>query len=701
MYRSLGEFVAALEGVGELRRVAAPTSPVLEIAAIADIESKAAAPSLPSEATRKIDPRFHGRGGRALLFENVEGSRFPVLINAFGSYRRTEMAFGCHDQGHTPGGFEALGAKIGSLVKPEPPAGLGDMLAKAKQVLPLLKIPPKRKRGWGPCQEVVLQGEAADLTILPLLRCWPLDGDLAAVGYPAGVNDGIAGLGSGPEWDAQWRGRYVTLAGIHTIHADDADAKKPSSHNIGMYRVQLLGKQRAAMHWHMHHDGARHWRSWKAKGQKMPVAIVLGGESVLPYAATAPLPPGISELLLAGFLNRGGIPMVRGITVPLWVPANAEIVIEGYVSNEAGLIGWDPRKPEDGPLGPGAVFEGPFGDHTGFYSMPDRYPVLEVTAITHRKNAVYPTTIVGLPPQEDYYLGKATERLFLPLLKTVVHDVEDYDLPQFGAFHNCAAVKIKKAYPLQARRLMHSVWGAGQMAWTKAVIVVDDDVDVHDTAAVLRAVGEHCVPGRDIELVRGPLDILDHAAPFVGAGGKMGLDATRKVFEAERHRPLEGLAAELCAADELGPVLAEAAAATEDRVRAIPGVLDARIPAELGGWWLFVRMDKKAAGDSARVIKAFGSLGEGETLPRWCVVAGADADVSRFDDAMFHWAANIAPERDTYLSVCGRRIAFDATPKTAGDVRNGQPVRDWPPILDMDAEVVARVKGRWKEIGLV
>ncbi|HZW05608.1 MAG TPA: UbiD family decarboxylase, partial [Phycisphaerales bacterium] len=608
---------------------------------------------------------------------------------------RMEMALGCEE-----GGFESVAARIGSLVKPEPPAGLGDMLAKARQFMPLLRVPPKRKGGRGACQEVVLTGSAADLTSLPLLRCWPLDGDLASIGYPAGVNDGVPGLGGGAEWEARWRGRYITLAGVHTVHADDADDPRPPSHNIGMYRVQLLGKQRAAMHWHMHHDGARHWRSWKAKGERMPVAIVLGGESVLPYAATAPLPPGISELLLAGFLNGGGIPMVRGVTVPLWVPANAEIVIEGFVSAEAGLIGWDPRRPEDGPLGPGAVFEGPFGDHTGFYSMPDRYPVLEVTAITHRRNAIYPTTIVGLPPQEDYYLGKATERLFLPLLKTVVHDVEDYDLPQFGAFHNCAAIRIRKGYPLQARRMMHSVWGAGQMAWTKAVIVVDDDCDVHDTAAVLRRVGELCIPGRDIEQVRGPLDILDHAAPFVGAGAKMGLDATRKVFEAERHRHLEGLAAELCSTGDLPQVTGAGARAAETRVKGIDGVLDARIPEELGGWWLFVRMAKRAARDGERVIKALGGLQDGDALPRWTVVVGEDADASSFDDVMFHWAANIAPERDMHLSKCGRRVAFDATPKVAGDERNGQPVRDWPPILKMDDAVIARVKTRWIELGL-
>ncbi|MFZ4574897.1 MAG: UbiD family decarboxylase, partial [Phycisphaerales bacterium] len=332
-------------------------------------------------------------------------------------------------------------------------------------------------------------------------------------------------------------------------------------------------KRKAAMHWHMHHDGARHWRSWKKKGEPMPVAIALGGESVLPYAATAPMPPGISELLLAGFLNRGAIPLVDCKTVPLQVPANSEMVIEGFVDTSAGFIGWDPkqireRKPEywanatEGDrgsfwrreLGEGAVFEGPFGDHTGFYSLPDRYPVLTVTAITHRRRAVYPTTIVGLPPQEDYYLGKATERIFLPLLRTIVPDIIDYDLPMFGAFHNCAFIKIKKEYPLHARRVMHAIWGAGQMSWTKVIVVVDDDVDVHDQEAVLFNMCSNADPGRDLEVVNGPLDILDHAAPRLGAGHKLGIDATRKIAGEEvgghpvrEYPPILRMSEEVCA----------------------------------------------------------------------------------------------------------------------------------------------------------
>lgn len=703
MYETLRDFVSALDRAGELHRVSAPVSPLLEIAAIADRVSKSGAPHLPSAGARRTDPRFHHLGGKALLFENVEGSDIPVLISGWGSYRRVEMALGCNDSGpgigpgHTPGGLEALAERLGKLIKPEPPPTLLAKLQKLPELMELAKIPPKRVR-HGICQEVALTGDQVNLTRLPIIKCWPLDGDLSAVGYPAAINGAVSGLRSDTAWQQQNRGRYITLGTIHTIHADDVGHPSPPSHNIGMYRVQVFGPRTMAMHWHMHHDGARHWRSWKAKGERMPVAIAFGGESVLPYAATAPMPPGISELLLAGFLNRGPIPMVPCKTVPLTVPANSEIVIEGFVSNESGPPGFDPRA--GGTLGPGALFEGPFGDHTGFYSLPDRYPVLEVTAITHRRDPIYPTTIVGLPPQEDYYLGKATERLFLPLLKTIIPDIIDYDLPLFGAFHNCAVIKIKKEYPLQARRIMHAVWGAGQMSWTKAVIVVDHDVDVHDTAAVLRAVGEQCIPARDAELVRGPLDILDHAAPFLGGGGKIGLDATRKQAEAETHRVLEPLAAELCAAGPIEAVVGGAAQATEVRLKQVPGVLEARIPQEFGGWWLFIRASKNAPGDGARLVKAIGGLADEIALPRWTIIVGADADIAKPDDCLFHWLAQTSPDRDRYLSVCGRRIAFDATPKRPGDERNGLPVRDWPPIIAMTQDIRDRIDTRWSELGL-
>ncbi|MEC9372636.1 MAG: UbiD family decarboxylase [Planctomycetota bacterium] len=696
MYRNLSDFITALDRAGELRRITAPVSPLLEIAEIADRESKSRAPYLPSDSARRNDPRFHDRGGSALLFTNVEGADHPVLINAFGSYRRLEIALGCNDPGHgvspghTPGGFDALAAKIAALVKPEPPRSLSEALAKARQFAPLLRIGPKRARR-APCQEVTIQGDDVDLTSLPILRCWPLDGDLAAVNYPSNINDNIPNLDLIN--DPSSRGRYITFAGIHTIHADDLGAAKPSSHNIGMYRVQLIGRRRLGMHWHMHHDGARHWRSWKRRGERMPVAIALGGESILPFATIAPMPPGISELLFAGFLNRGGIPMTRCKTVPLRVPANAEIIIEGYVSADSGPPGYDPRTGE--PLGPGAFFEGPFGDHTGFYSLPDRYPIVEVTAVTMRRNPIYPTTIVGLPPQEDYYLGKATERIFLPLLKTIVPDIEDYDLPTFGAFHNCAAIQIRKEYPLQGRRIMHSVWGAGQMAWTKTIFVVDHDVDVHDVRAVLEAASRNCAPGTDIEFVKGPLDILDHAAPYLGAGTKVGFDATRKITGEEN-------AGDPIAQRRASPKPTESeSSALLARATEIASIRAANhLPME-GGGWLFLQIESDSVARSRAALANFlASLSDAPVRPRFVIAVSPDVNIHNIDEALFHWCANCDPGRDALWSVDRRTLAFDATAKREGESVDGAPVRAWPPLIRMDESTKSAIDARAAELGL-
>jgi 4-hydroxy-3-polyprenylbenzoate decarboxylase len=535
-YGNLQDFISALDAAGELQRVSAQVSPMLEVTEIADRVCKLPA-ARESEHAKAFDPHHHALGGKALLFENVGGSKFPLLMNAYGSYRRMEMALDCE-----AGGFGALAARVEALVKPEPPTGIMEKVKKGLELAKIASFGPKLVKS-GACQEEVKTGDEIDLFELPIIKCWPDDGDPRKCGYD--VSPEQAGTAAG-------EGRYITFAGMYTIHPDDAGKPEGTprpSRNIGMYRAQLIDKNHTAMHWHMHHDGARHWRAWQESrkagkqevkaedtsggGGGMPCAIVLGGEAVLPYAATAPLPPGVSELLFAGFLNNGAIPLVKCKTIDMHVPANAEIVIEGYVSTEAGPPGYDPRptrSPQGSSLKTGhEVFEGPFGDHTGFYSLPDRYPVFTVTAITHRQNAVYPATVVGLPPQEDYYLGKATERVFLPLLKTLIPDIIDYDLPMFGAFHNCVFIKIKKEYPLQARRVMHAVWGAGQMAWTKMVVVVDHDVDVHDHEAVMFHLCANFDPGRDIEVVNGPLDILDHAAPRLGAGHKIGFDATRKI----------------------------------------------------------------------------------------------------------------------------------------------------------------------------
>lgn len=690
MYRSLGNFLDALDRAGELVRIKAPVSPLLEITEIADRVSRSPAPSV-GVTGREVDPDHAGLGGPALLFENIEGStsRIPVAINILGSYRRMEMALGCHEDGHTPGGFEAIARRIASLTKPQPPTGLGDLMRRAVEFAPLLRTPPKVV-GSGPCQDVTKTGSAINLLDLPICKCWPLDGDLASVGYPTPPDQ--------PDMRAG-QGRFITFAGMYTIHADDAGNAKPPSRNIGMYRAQLIDRTRLVMHWHMHHDGARHWRSWKRLGQPMPIAIVLGGESVLPYAATCPLPPGVSEILMAGFLNRGGIRLVNCRTVPLQVPANAEIVIEGWVSTKTGGIGYDPRKADE-PLGPGAAFEGPFGDHTGYYSLPDRYPIVEVSAITHRRHPVYSSTIVGLPPQEDYYLGKATERLMLPLLRTLIPDIIDYDLPMFGAFHNCAFIKIRKEYPLQARRVMHAVWGAGQMAWTKYLIVVDEEVHVHRRDEVLAAIFRHAHFGRDLELVNGPLDILDHAAPRLGAGHKLGIDATGKV----RGEEVNGIAydAPFSAASRDVPTAARIR-------RSIAPVADVFEPPFGDGRCAFVRLSEDAKGRGREALDRMLDLIE-SAKPQaaqpttqagaweFIILIDADADLRDVDAVLFRWCANSDPGRD--LIRRGGRIGFDATAKAAGTVINGHPVRDYPPILRMSDEIKDRVTRRWTEYGL-
>ncbi len=680
MYASLGRVLKVLVTGGELFRVTAPVSPLLEIAEVADRHSKSPCPRASRHAAR-FDPDHCGLGGRALLFERVEGCDLPLCINVFGSYRRAELALGC-----AAGGFEDIAERIAAIAAPRPPGSLRELAGTARGLLPLLKAPPRRVRR-GACQDVVRlasRGEV-DLRRLPLIQCWPLDGDLAAVGWDLTPQE--AGRPAGAEC-----GRYVTFAGMHTIAAADLEARRPASHNIGMYRAQLLDSTHLVMHWHIHHDGAAHWRSWKRAGKPMPIAICFGGESVLPYAATAPLPPGMSELLMAGFLNGRGIPLVRAKTVPLRVPANSELVIEGWVSTECGPIGWVPRRRGGRlvePVGPGAVIEGPFGDHTGFYSLPDRYPLVEVTAVTHQRNAVFPATIVGPPPQEDYYLGKATERIFRPLLRMLIPDLDDYHLPLFGCFHNCAFIRIRKAYPLQGRRVMHAVWGAGQMAWEKLIVVVDHDVDVHDEKTVMSAICRNCDFRRDLELVNGPLDILDHAAARLGAGGKLGIDATRKIAGEE--------VAGVAVSAEQGRPSREAAAALAAHLPGHAGIVSAAAPDWGGGRCFLLAVDKSRPGEGAGAIQRVWSLAAPPLADLVIAVAGA-VNVKDWQDVLFHACANADPGRD--LLRPDHRLGIDATPKMPGDERCGQPVREYPPFLRMDEAIKEPVAGRGAEFGL-
>ena len=479
-YQDLQMFIGDLEARGQLKRIAAEVDPVLEISAIADRVSKL--PAAGGSSPPPTDPIHGGCGGHALLFENVKGSSIPVVINLLGSYERMRLALGVTS-------FDELAERVRQLVKPDMPTTLIDKIKKLPQLAKLAGFAPKVvKRGR--CQDIVHTDDAS-LLDLPIIQCWP--------------HDGKPGYGGKPADDTTGTGRYITFAGIHTEDPDSGTV------NVGMYRVQVFDNKLAAVHWHVHHDGARNFRMYRHRSEKMPLAIVFGAEPVLTYAATCPLPPDLSELLFAGFLNDGGIELVPCKTIPMEVPANAEIVIEGWVDPEHTLI------------------EGPFGDHTGFYSAADRYPALHVTAITHRENPVFPATIVGFPPQEDYYLGKATERIFLPLLQVLIPEIVDYHLPMFGAFHNCVFVKIRKEYPLQARKVISSLSGAGQMMFSKMIIVVDEHVNVHDEQDVLFRMGANVDWRRDTVIVDGPCDVLDHAAPYCGTGAKIGIDATRKI----------------------------------------------------------------------------------------------------------------------------------------------------------------------------
>lgn len=452
----LGDFLAALERSGELVRVREPVSVVREIAEVADRCMKSSG------------------GGPALLFTRptlADGSTspIPVGINLFGSERRISMALGVRH-------LEDLAERLAQLLTIKPPAGWRQKLALLPKLAELNRFAPRTAGGRAPCQEVVLEGGEVDLGALPIITCWPEDG-----------------------------GPYITLPQV--ITQDPVTGVR----NVGMYRAQVLGRDRLALHWQRHKVGAAHWREMAARGQRMPVAIALGGDPASIYAASAPLPPNVDEYVFAGFLRREPVRLAKAVSVELLVPAEAELVIEGYV---------DPAEP--------LVLEGPFGDHTGFYSLADYYPAMHVTAVTSRRDPVYPTTIVGRPPMEDYYLGLATERLFLPLLRLLVPEIVDYHMPAYGIFHNLVFVSIRKQYPGQAWKVMNALWGLGLMSLAKVIVVLDHDVNVRDPEEAWWVALNHIDPERDVRFTMGPIDVLDHSSRAFTYGSKMGIDATTK-----------------------------------------------------------------------------------------------------------------------------------------------------------------------------
>lgn len=456
-FKDLREFIAELEKRGLLKRIKTEVDCELEITEITDRVSK-----------------MSGEKNVALLFENVKGYNMPVLMNAFGSMERMAIAFGVEK-------VDDVADEIRQMLR-LPYISLQNKLD-VLTILPMIKRAinfPKYVKN-APCQEVIIRDNPS-LDEIPILKCWPQDG-----------------------------GRFITLPLVFTKNP------KTGKRNVGMYRLQKYDARTTGMHWHIHKNGAENFRDAKEMGtQKIEVAVAIGTDPVLTYAATAPLPRDVDEIVFAGFLRHKSVEMTKCVTVDIEVPATSEIVLEGYVDGD------ELRR------------EGPFGDHTGYYSLADDYPVFHITCITHRKNPIYPATVVGKPPMEDCYIAKATERIFLPMLQQLIPEIVDINLPLTGVFHNCAMVSIKKSYPQQAKKVMQAIWGMGQMMFTKMIIVVDEHVDVQDENEVWWRVFNNIDARHDLVMVDGPLDVLDHSSPYPKWGTKLGIDAT-KTWPEEGH----------------------------------------------------------------------------------------------------------------------------------------------------------------------
>ncbi len=606
-YKNLQHFIDVLEQAGELVRIKEFVDPVLEI----------------TEVTDRVSKQY----GPALLFENT-GTGFPLLINAMGTEKRMAMALGVQN-------LDDIGHEIEELIKKitGPKEGIMDKLRMLPTLGALGSWMPSVISGKGACQQVVMTPPNVEL--LPVLKCWPEDG-----------------------------GPFLTLPIIHT--------KDPNTgiRNVGLYRMQTFGPTLTAMHWHRHKVSARHFNEYKKLGIKMPVAVALGGDPAYAYAATAPLPDGVDEYMLAGFLRKKKVELVKCLTQDVQVPADAEIIIEGYI---------DPNDEY--------ILEGPFGDHTGYYSLADYYPKFHITAITHRQGAIYPATIVGIPPQEDAWIGKATERIFLaPIKMTMVPEIVDMNLPVEGVFHNLVIVKIEKDYPGQAIKVMNSLWGAGQMMFTKMMIVVDGDVDIHDNLALARWVSENFNPASDLIFTQGPMDVLDHSCSTMAFGGKMGIDATRKLPE------------ELAGHAELKPTSKVNANALMEKFPEIKQVNSALL--ELGISLLFVGIEKNKRGHVRTLNQQLFELEELNGLSA-IIYLEHTIDISDVADAVWRFSNNVDPKRDNHVHVNAAtgvsHVGFDGTRKTK---EHDGFDRDWPNILASDIKTIERIDEIWPKLGL-
>lgn len=614
-WKNQQEFIDALDNAGEVLRIKAYVDPKLEIAEITDRISKS------------------GNGGKALLFENT-GYDFPVLMNAYGSEKRMCMALGVNHLDDIAKEIESLFHLLSS-----PKESIIDKLKLLPKLGQFASWMPKVKKGRGECQEVIM--ENPDITKLPVITCWPKDG-----------------------------GPFITLPVIHT--------KDPTtnSRNVGMYRMQVFGPVLTGMHWHKHKVSAKHFTEYKKMNKRMPVAVALGGDPVYAYSATAPLPENVDEYMLAGFLRKKKVELVKCISQPdVEVPADADFIIEGYVDPNDELI-----------------WEGPFGDHTGYYSLPDWYPKFHITTITHKKNAVYPATIVGIPPQEDAWLGKATERIFLaPIKMTMVPEITDMDMPIEGVFHNLVITKIKKDYAGQGQKVMNAMWGAGQMMFNKILVLADEGVKIQDYGSLAKYVFNNLNPATDIYFSTGPMDVLDHSCSKMGFGGKMCIDGTAKKEEETDDSFDPGIF-------DQEPEILETD--LKDKFKEIKvanlSLLKNGIPC------IILSVEKNRIGHIKALHEQVCALPELQGI-KIILYVEHTVDANDLPTALWRFCNNLDPKRDFHLykrqlndryTAC---MGLDGTRKTK-EFDNFQ--RDWPNIIVADDATIKSVDEKWNELGI-
>lgn len=608
-YNSLSEFVNLLEKEGELVRIKEYVNPELEITEITDRISK--------------------KNGPALLFENT-GFEYPLLINALGSEKRMSLALGVNKLDDIAKEIEELFKTIAT-----PKDSIIDKLKLLPQLGKIASWMPKMRSGKGECQAVVELNP--DITKLPVMKCWPEDG-----------------------------GPFITLPVINTMD--------PETHirNVGMYRMQVFGPKLTGMHWHKHKVSAGHYNAYKRLGKKMPVAVVLGGDPVYTYAATAPLPPNVDEYILAGFLRKRKVELVKCITQEMWVPADADFVIEGFVDPQEEMI-----------------WEGPFGDHTGYYSLADWYPKFHITCITHRKNPVYPSTIVGIPPQEDAWIGKATERIFLaPIKMTMLPEMLDMDMPIEGVFHNLTTVKIKKEFSGHGQKVMNAMWGAGQMMFNKILLVTDEKANIQNYSSLAETVSSHTDPAQDIYISQGPMDVLDHSCSKFAFGGKMCIDATAKTEEEKNDLRNDFPASEISISKENLLIQYPEIHSLNTQL------LKSNISIVL------VALEKNRIGHVRDLAEKLFSEPDLEKV-KFIVFVDHLVDADDVATVTWHAANNIDPKRDIFIlphnTLGVSHAAIDGTRKTK---RFDNFNRDWPNIICMDAGTIETVDAKWESYGL-